>query len=100
MARGVVAKQTVEDKIREAFGKDFLGVDTASKKIYVQAQEDGEMVQVAIAMTCPKTPFAGAGGTMDTFPTGNYNEPDTYIPAEMTTNEMDNVRKMIRELGL
>jgi len=33
--RGAEAKNIVENKIRDAFGKDFLGVDTSSKKIYV-----------------------------------------------------------------
>ena len=42
--RGAVAKSIVEDKIRNAFGKDFIGIDPSSKKIYVQAEEDGEMV--------------------------------------------------------
>ena len=98
MAKGAVAKQVVEDKIREIFGKDFLGV--ADKKIYLQAEEDGEMVQVAITMTCPKTPFITEGGTADGFPTGNFADPTEYKPAEITSDELDNVRKMIKELGL
>ena len=59
------------------------------------------MVQVAIAMTCPKTPFVVDGASVnDGFPVGNYGTPDTYKPAEITQNELDNVRKMIKELGL
>ena len=101
MARGAVAKQTVEDKIREVFGKDFIGVDTSAKKIYVQAEEDGEMVQVAISMTCPKVPFVVEGQvTEDGFAKGNFSDPTEFKPAEMTENEMDNVRRLIRELGL
>ena len=34
------------------------------------------------------------------FNKGNYGEPDVYKPAEMTNSEMENVRKLIRELGL
>ena len=91
----------VENKIREAFGQDFLGVDTSSKKIYVRAPEDGEMIEVAISMTCPKTSFIVNGAAPgDGFSTGNFGEPDVYKPAEMTENELDNVRKLIRELGL
>jgi len=55
------------------------------------------MVQVAISMTCPKTKFSVEG---DSFPEGNFGTPDTYVPAEMTENEMDNVRRLIQELGL
>ena len=99
MAKGAIAKSAVEDKLRAAFGKDFIGVDPSTKKIYVQAEEDGEMVQVAIAMTCPKTPFT-VEGAVDGFPEGNFAEPTTYKPAEITDDELNNVRKLIKELGL
>lgn len=98
MAKGAIAKQVVEDKLREVFGKDFLGI--ADKKVYVQAEEDGQMVQVAITMTCPKTPFITDGATADGFPEGNFADPTEYKPAEITSDELDNVRKMIKELGL
>lgn len=98
MAKGAIAKQVVEDKLREVFGKDFLGI--ADKKIYVQAEEDGQMIQVAITMTCPKTPFITDGDTADGFPEGNFAAPTEYKPAEITSDELDNVRKMIKELGL
>ena len=59
------------------------------------------MVQVAIAMTCPKTPFVADGAIADDgFPKGDFREPSTYTPAEVTSDELDNVRKLIRELGL
>lgn len=74
-------------------------MDPSTKKIYVQAEEDGEMVQVAIAMTCPKTPFVIDGG-LDGFPEGNFNAPDEFKPAEITSEEINNVRKLIAELGL
>lgn len=96
--KGQIAKQVVEDKLREVFGKDFLGI--ADKKLYVQAEEDGQMVQVAITMTCPKTPFITDGATADGFPEVNFADPTEYKPAEITSNELDNVRKMIKELGL
>ena len=99
MARGAQSKQIVEDKIRTAFGKDFIGVDPSSKKIYVQCPEDGEMVQIAISMTCPKVPF-NPSGDEEGFPTGDFREPDVYTPAEITDDEISNVRKLIAELGL
>ena len=56
------------------------------------------MVQVAIAMTCPKTPFTT--DAIDGFPTGNFSAPDEFKPAEITSEEINNVRKLIKELGL
>lgn len=97
MSRGAIAKQIVEDKIRETFGKDFVGVDPSTKKIYVQAEENGEMIQVAIAMTCPKTNFSVDG---DFVATGNFGQPDVFQPAEISTTEMENVRKLIKEFNL
>ena len=59
------------------------------------------MVQIAISMTCPKTPFVTNGTSeIDGFPKGDFRQPDVYKPAEITDNELDNVRKMIKELGL
>ena len=55
MARGAVAKQLVIKKIAEAFGDDYIG--EFDKKFYVWANENGERVQIAISMTCPKTPI-------------------------------------------
>lgn len=97
MSRGAIAKQVVEDKIREAFGKDFVGVDPSTKKIYVQAEESGEMVQISISMTCPKVPFSVDG---DGFAGGNFGEPDVFQPAEISIAEMDNVHKLIKEFKL
>lgn len=99
MAKGSAVKAYVEDKIRNAFGKDFIGVDPSSKKIYVQGPEDGEMLQVAISLTCPKTPF-NASGDGDGFPVGDFREPTQYQPAELKEDELANVRKMLMELGL
>lgn len=97
MAKGAISKQKVEDKIREAFGKDFIGVDPSTKKIYVQAEEDGQMVQVAIAMTCPKTNFSL---DKDDFSDGNFGQPDVFQPVEISSQEINNVRKLIKELNL
>ena len=95
MARGANAKAAVENKIAAAFGEDYIGM--YDKKLYVWADDGGERVQIAISMTCPKTKFSVEG---DSFPEGNFGTPDTYVPAEMTENEMDNVRRLIQELGL
>lgn len=42
MAKGTNAKIEVENKIREAFGADFVA--TVDKKIYVWADDGGEKV--------------------------------------------------------
>ena len=98
MAKGAAAKAEVENIIRNAFGKNFLGV--ADKKLYVQALEDGEMVQVAITMTCPKTPFGVVDGGMNFDAAGALAEPDVFQPAEITNEETERVRKLIEKFNL
>lgn len=98
MAKGATAKAEVENIIRNAFGKNFLG--TVDKKLYVLADDGGgEMINVAISMTCPKTPFA-VPGSGDFEITGDFSAPDTFQPAEITKEETENIRKLIAEFGL
>lgn len=97
--RGAIAKEKVTDIILKAFGKDFVGI--VDKKIYVQAEEDGEMVQVALSMTCPKNPISAGGENGLDFTSGTpAQEPSEFKPAEITDEELNNVRKMLKELGL
>lgn len=54
-------------------------------------------------MTCPKVPL-GAGGAVeggidfDNMPSGG--SATEFKPAEITTEETENIRKMLAELGL
>ena len=105
MARGAEAKDYLEAKIKEAFGNDYI--TTIDKKVYVWAYEGGEKVQIAIAMTCPKTPVGTAvvstgsrdGGmdfenmTVSTVATG-------FQPAEITETEKKNIADLMSRLGL
>ena len=59
MAKGAIAKDNITEKMRDAFGSDFIGVQ--DKKVYVWADDGGERVQIAISMTCPKTEIAVEG---------------------------------------
>lgn len=58
MAKGANAKNVVINKIATAFGADYIG--EVDKKVYVWADDGGEKVQIAIALTCPKTQVAAA----------------------------------------
>lgn len=59
MARkGDIGREKVKQKIIDAFGEDFAGEQ--DKKLYVWADDGGEKVQFAIAMTMPKTQIGAA----------------------------------------
>lgn len=87
--KGNIAKAAVENKIKEVFGADYIGV--FDKKLYVWADDGGERVQIALTMTCPKT-FVGADTSIET--------PDVFQPAEISQEEQDNLRALIEKLGL
>jgi hypothetical protein len=104
MAKGAIAKAEVTKKIAAAFGANYLG--EFDKKIYVTAMENGETVQVAISLTCPKVPVM----VDNTVQIGDFNfeEPMTvtttaatsFTPAEFSDEERDNVAALMARLGL
>lgn len=101
MARGTEAKRRVTEKLKEAFGTDYVG-EFAGKQI-VWADDEGERVQIAIAMTCPKTIVgaevrAAMSGGMD-FSDGT-TPVEAPVVAEITPNEEQNISDLIKALGL
>ena len=104
MARGTIGKQNVINKIKEAFGTDFIG--EYDKKIYVYTLENGERIQIALSLTCPKVQVAVA----DAPATGDFNfeddAPSTVVaagafqPADITTEERERVNDLMKKLGL
>lgn len=104
MARGTIGKQNVINKIKQAFGADFIG--EYDKKLYVWATENGERIQIALSLTCPKVPVA----ISDNPTTGDFNFEDdapnvvvaagAYQPAEITKEERERVNDLMKRLGL
>lgn len=100
MAKGAQAKIEVENIIRKAFKENFIG--SIDKKLYVLANDGNEMVTICLSLTCPKNPV-GVGGEENGMNFGAStvsNTPDIYNPAEISDKEMENVRNLIKELGL
>ena len=97
MARGAQAKSKVEQIISSAFKDNFLGI--YDKKLYVQAEENGEMVQVAISLTCPKTPVVISNKPLNFEDKLNFEDGATIIPhPQMQTEISDEERKTVKEL--
>ena len=104
MAKGTIGKQNVINKIKQAFGADFIG--EYDKKIYVWTTENGERIQIALSLTCPKVPVA----IPDNPTTGDFNFEDdapnvvvaagAYQPAEITKEERERVNDLMKRLGL
>jgi hypothetical protein len=116
--KGTAAKAAVIQKIKEAFGDNFVGDD--GKKIYVWSKENGEKVQVAIALTIPKTPYGEVNGTADhdwTIPMASpygdnkataadiapWELPTVEVKTDSTedmSKEVENLSTLLERLGL
>ena len=95
MAKGNIAKQSIENKLKEVFGTDFIGV--YDKKIYVFADDGGERVQIAITMTCPKTEVAAGQSQTTTEPASVM--PATLNPAVTPEEEKAALEALYAKLG-
>ena len=106
MAKGNIAKENLINKIIEVMGDAYLG--TYDKKYYFIVPENGEKVQVAISMTCPKNPveFAAAVDTdndwdfSDDKPKSTVTAVTNAAPAEITQDEKDNIAALRERRGL
>ena len=107
MAKNDVAKQKVIQKIKEVYGNDFVGV--FDKKAYVWSEEDGQKVQVAITLTCPKVPVGDAApasssdleisfGDLDFTDNATIKVPQPQT--EISADEQKNIAELLAKLGL
>jgi hypothetical protein len=106
MARGNQAKDNLINKFIEAAGDKYLGM--FDKKYYFLSPENGEQIQVAVSMTCPKTPVEFAD-SVDTDGDWDFTDdkPKTAnsavvnaAPAEITQQEVQNIEELMKKLGL
>ena len=105
MAKGNEAKEKLMNIFIEAAGNKFLGV--FDKKYYFMSNENGEQIQVAVSMTCPKSPVEFAATAE---PDGDWDftddKPKTAVavsnaePAEITEEEVQNIATLMERLGL
>ena len=101
MARGDIAKASVAARIKEAFGADYVG--EANKKIYVNADDGGEKMQIAISLTRPTNPIGevsiNTGDGID-FTAEPVLAQTKFEPAEITDQEKENLKELMERLGL
>lgn len=48
-------KEYINQKLQEVFGQDYIG--TVNDKIYIWAPDGDSKMQIAISLTCPRTPI-------------------------------------------
>ena len=103
MAKGPNAKHAGSNKIAMACGTDYIG--EIDKKVYVWADDGGEKVQIAIALTCAKNPVETGG--VSAAPASGWDFSDKVVnastpvsKAEITPEEQARIADMMSRLGL
>lgn len=98
MAKGQKAKSNVTEVIARAFGDDYVG--EFDKKLYVWANdENGERIQVSLALTCPKV-FRGIEETAPTALNFEDEAESVFKPTEITNEEKQTLADLMNKLGL
>lgn len=103
MAKGQNAKDNLLNLFIKSNPKNYIGC--FDKKHYFWSEENGEKVQIAISMTCPKNPVGEvtviSGGGMDfsaAAPTAIA--PSVHEPAEISEDEKNNIADLMARLNL
>lgn len=98
--KGTILKKEITDKILEVFPGSFLYND--GKEIRIPGMEEGQLIQVKVALTCAKTNVEQNGENAlpgEVMPTSTIDStPQTAI--EVSQEEKDNVKKLMASLGL
>ena len=101
-ARGSESKNIITAKLLETFAGSFI----YDKNVIIPMVENGESLQIKIALTCAKTNVESGmdtaipGATTVTTATPTPKVMDTHGVAEVTEEEKQNVLKAMAALGL
>jgi hypothetical protein len=100
MAKGAQAKEALIKRFAAAVGADYCG--EADKKYYFWSVENGERVQIAVSMTCPKTPvaFNGNGGDLNFEEAPDLPAANASSPVDMDADEKATLERLMKELDL
>lgn len=103
MAAGTEAKEKIIQAIISILKDSYIG--EYDKKHYFWSEENGTKKQVAISLTCPKTPIgtvdmSGAFSDGMDFEATPVVAPTKFEPAEITPEETQNLADLMARLGL
>ena len=100
MAKGTIAKEAVFKKILEVFDGSFMW--NGGKECRIPWNENGNEVQIKVALTCAKdcvNPEGGATVRHEEDALSNFPAPHK-APAEPTEEEKKNIEDLLTALGL
>ena len=93
MAKGSIAKEEITKKILEVFDGAFIN----EKEIRIPWVENGETVQIKVALTCAKVNIEGGAGVAPVQQTTSVPAPEDR---KITETEKQEINNLIEKLGL
>lgn len=97
-AKGTIAKEKVIQKIEQVFGSDYIGI--YDKKIYLWSEENGEKIQIALTLTCPKNLIeANSFNEKESTQELNFEDSSQKLPI-INEEERENINELMQKLGL
>jgi hypothetical protein len=99
MAKGQESKSNIMKILTTMFGdKAFIASD--NKTLRVSCIENGEPVEIKIALTAAKDLERGGSPAADDGGVLNFSDTPSVDDLQITEEEKENLRKMIEELGI
>lgn len=92
MAKGAIAKQEVLTKLKEVFPDAF----EYGKEFRIPMMEDGQRVEIKVALTCAKTNVGGDGDSVESVGEIPASTPTSIEPTE---EEKQNIADLMSKLG-
>ena len=92
MAKGQSSKEIITKKILETFEGSFIN----EKEIRIPIVENGEPIEIKVALTCAKVNIGGGVGSVNAEVAPAVNTENR----EITKEEVSEVRDIINKLGL
>lgn len=108
MAKGGTSKDKIIDALKAALPEHWVGVDDKKRAVF-EFMEDGEPIQVAVALSCPKTLIPRQGTPSPTITTPS-SDTGAFVTAEAAAKEKEkleisdeerkNVDTLLTNLGI
>lgn len=94
-AKGTEFKKEIVNKLLQVFPGSFLC--NGGKEIRICGQENGEEIQIKVALTCAKENISADNEDFPEVSTSQIIKSETTAP---TQEEKDNIRKLMEALNL
>lgn len=96
--RGDAAKDLITKTILSTFEGSFV----SDKKIYISINDgsSGEVVQIAVSLTMPKTPIAGGGDGIPSTSGSEAPAATNFTPTELAPEDKAKIAALKKQLGI